>query len=110
MRLTSVEIEGVGRFGTASRLTGLGAGVNILSAGNEAGKSTFFRAIRACLFERHTTRNDTIRNLSTSGLCTASHRHAGFRTPRELLQDLKVVPEIASGKSSPGWPRDRQGP
>lgn len=68
MKLTRVEIDGVGRFGTTARIEGLGPGVNILAAGNEAGKSTFFRAIRACLFERHGTKNDSIRNLATDGL------------------------------------------
>lgn len=68
MKLTRVAIDGVGRFGTPARIEGLGPGVNILAAGNEAGKSTFFRAIRACLFERHGTKNDAVRNLATDGL------------------------------------------
>ena len=68
MRLTRVSIDGVGRFGTPAHIEGLGPGVNILAAGNEAGKSTFFRAIRACLFERHGTKNDSVRNLATDGL------------------------------------------
>ncbi len=112
MRLTSVEIEGVGRFGTASRLTGLGAGVNILSAGNEAGKSTFFRAIRACLFERHTTRNDTIRNLSTSGLSlpvtvTLAFEHHGssYKITKSFLKSPQASlhrdgREIARGRDA----------
>lgn len=68
MKLTRVAIDGVGRFGTPAHIEGLGPGVNILAAGNEAGKSTFFRAIRACLFERHGTKNDSVRNLATDGL------------------------------------------
>lgn len=68
MQFTSIVVDGVGKFGTRTELTGLGPGVNILAAGNEAGKSTLFRAVRACLFERHTTKNDSVRNLSTDGL------------------------------------------
>jgi len=68
MNITSVLVEGVGKFGTRSEIAGLGPGVNILAAGNEAGKSTLFRAIRACLFERHNTRNEIVRNLATDGL------------------------------------------
>ncbi len=68
MRLTNVEIDGVGRFGTPARIEGLEAGVNILAAGNEAGKSTFFRAIRTCLFERHGSRNRDVMALATDGL------------------------------------------
>ena len=52
MKITSVTLDGVGKFGTRTEIAGLGAGVNILAAGNEAGKSTMFRAVRACLFER----------------------------------------------------------
>ncbi len=68
MRLTRVEVDGVGRFGTPARIEGLGPGVNILAAGNEAGKSTFFRAIRTCLFERHGTKNSDVVALATDGL------------------------------------------
>jgi hypothetical protein len=68
MRITSVAVDGVGKFGTQTEIAGLGHGVNILAAGNEAGKSTLFRAIRACLFERHNTKNEIIRDLMTDGL------------------------------------------
>jgi hypothetical protein len=67
MKITSVTLDGVGRFGTLTEIAGLGAGVNILAAGNEAGKSTMFRAVRACLFERHNTKNEFVRNLATDG-------------------------------------------
>lgn len=68
MRITSITVEGVGKFGTPTRIDGLGSGVNILAAGNEAGKSTLFKAVRACLFERHNTKNEFVRNLATDGL------------------------------------------
>ena len=68
MRLTSLAVDGVGCFGVPTRIEGLGPGVNILSAGNEAGKSTFFRAIRACLFEKHSADNPTVRALATEAL------------------------------------------
>lgn len=68
MRLTHVSVEGCGRFGKLARIEGLGPGVNILSAGNEAGKSTLFRAIRTCLFERHSSIKEEIAALATEGL------------------------------------------
>ncbi len=68
MKLTHVTVEGCGRFGTLARIEGLGPGVNILSASNEAGKSTFFRAIRTCLFERHSAAGKDIAALATEGL------------------------------------------
>ncbi len=82
MKLLHVAIEGVGRFGTPAKLEGLGPGVNILSAQNEAGKSTMFRAIRTCLFERHNTTRDEVKQLATEGLSlpvkvTISFEHKG---------------------------------
>lgn len=68
MRITQVSVEGCGRFGKLARIEGLGPGVNILSAGNEAGKSTLFRAIRTCLFERHSSIKEEIAALATEGL------------------------------------------
>jgi len=71
-------VEGVGRFGTPTRIDGLGSGVNILAAGNEAGKSTLFKAVRACLFERHNTKNESVRNLATDGLSLPVTVRLGF--------------------------------
>lgn len=68
MKLTRVSVEGCGRFGRIASIEGLGPGVNILSAGNEAGKSTLFRAIRTCLFERHSSVKEEIAALATEGL------------------------------------------
>lgn len=68
MQINSICVDGVGKFGVRTEIAGLGAGVNILSAGNEAGKSTLFRAVRACLFERHNSRNENLRSLATEGL------------------------------------------
>ncbi len=68
MKLLSVSVEGCGRFGTPARIEGFGPGVNILSARNEAGKSTLFRAIRTCLFERHNTTKEEVEALATQGL------------------------------------------
>ena len=78
MKLTSVTVEGVGRFGTKTSIEGLGAGVNILSASNEAGKSTIFRAIRACLFERHGATGKEIAKLATEGLSLPVSVTLGF--------------------------------
>ena len=68
MRIRGIFVEGVGMFATPTRIEGFEPGVNILSAGNEAGKSTIFKAIRACLFERHNTNNRDVAALATEGL------------------------------------------
>jgi hypothetical protein len=63
MFIKSISVEGIGRFVTTARVEGFSNGVNVLAAGNEAGKSTLFRAIRTCLFCRHDSKGQEIRDL-----------------------------------------------
>ena len=56
MILTDIQIEAVRRFASPIRVEGLGAGLNILAAPNEAGKSTVLMALRAALTLRHGSR------------------------------------------------------
>jgi DNA repair exonuclease SbcCD ATPase subunit len=83
MQINSICVDGVGKFGVRTEITGLGAGVNILSAGNEAGKSTVFRAVRACLFERHNSKNENLRSLATDGLSLPVTVTVGFELDGE---------------------------
>lgn len=78
MKLLHVSVEGCGRFGTPARVEGFGPGVNILAARNEAGKSTLFRAIRTCLFERHSSTAKDIAALATEGLSLPVSIRVGF--------------------------------
>src|ERR1700693_1989912 len=57
--------RGIGRFANAARVDGFGTGVNVLAAGNEVGKSTLFKAIRTCLFSRHDSQIQEIRDLGS---------------------------------------------
>ena len=66
MLITGVSVEGVGKFDRVASVRGLGAGINVLAAGNEAGKSTLFRAIRICLFKRHNSNDADIRELGSA--------------------------------------------
>ena len=51
MKLRSITLTNVRRFaGTTACLDGLGDGLNVVGAPNEAGKSTFFEALQALLF------------------------------------------------------------
>ncbi len=64
MKLRAIELTNVRRFaGQRARLLGIGDGVTVLSEPNEFGKSTFFDALHAAFFERHTSRNATIKAL-----------------------------------------------
>ncbi len=65
MFIKSLMVEGVGRFASATHIDGFVEGVNVLAAGNEAGKSTLFRAIRTCLFSRHDSKVQEIKDLGS---------------------------------------------
>lgn len=65
MFIKSLMVEGVGRFALTTHIDGFVEGVNVLAARNEAGKSTLFRAIRTCLFSRHDSKVQEIRELSS---------------------------------------------
>jgi hypothetical protein len=65
MLINALSVEGIGRFAGVARVDGFGAGVNVLAAGNEVGKSTLFKAIRACLFLRHDSKNQELRDLGS---------------------------------------------
>ena len=66
MKLTRIELEGIGRFEKAS-VEGLSDGVNLLAAANEAGKSTIFRAVRYCLFKRFGAADREVQSLDRDG-------------------------------------------
>src|SRR5215470_7864933 len=65
MLITALNVEGIGRFAGTARVDGFGTGVNVLAAGNEVGKSTLFKAIRTCLFCRHDSKTQEIRDLGS---------------------------------------------
>ncbi|NNU78989.1 AAA family ATPase [Halovulum dunhuangense] len=53
MRLVSIRLENVRRFHAPVQITGIGPGLNVLSAPNEHGKSTVFDALQAVFFVPH---------------------------------------------------------
>jgi len=67
MIIRNLAVEGIGRFTTAAHVDGFDQGVNVLAAGNEVGKSTLFKAIRTCLFCRHDSKTQDIRDLASDG-------------------------------------------
>jgi uncharacterized protein YhaN len=79
MLITALSVEGVGPFATAARVDGFGAGVNVLAAGNEVGKSTLFKAIRTCLFCRHDSKTQEIRDLCSDDSQLPATIHLAFR-------------------------------
>ncbi|MCP1214663.1 GTP-binding protein [Acetobacter orientalis] len=67
MILTDLQLEGFRRFGAPVRLAGLGAGLNVLAAPNEAGKSTLLHALRAALTLRHSSKSQNVKDLASYG-------------------------------------------
>src|ERR1700693_2826085 len=55
--------RGIGRFASAARVDAFGARIKVLAAGKEVCKSPLFKAIRTCLFCRHDSKTQDIREL-----------------------------------------------
>ena len=80
MRLRGIELTNVRRFaGHRARLSGIGDGITVLSEPNEFGKSTFFDALHAAFFERHSSRNAAVKALQP---------HAGGAPEVAVVVDL----------------------
>ncbi|MBS0454447.1 MAG: AAA family ATPase [Proteobacteria bacterium] len=78
LQVTRLRVEQFRRFRQPLELDGFEAGLNILSAPNEAGKSTLVRAIRAAFFERHrSTSVDDLRPWGEGSSC-APHIELDF--------------------------------
>ncbi|MBN8290458.1 AAA family ATPase [Rhodobacter sp. NTK016B] len=56
MKIRAVTLNDVRQFSRPVRVSGIGDGVNVLSAPNETGKSTLFDAIQYALFVKHTSK------------------------------------------------------
>lgn len=67
MILTDIQIEAVRRFASPIRVEGLGAGLNVLAAPNEAGKSTVLKALRAALTLKHGSKAQPFKDLLPYG-------------------------------------------
>ncbi|UWQ89797.1 AAA family ATPase [Rhodobacteraceae bacterium M382] len=63
MKITSVQLKNVRRFVDPVAITGIGPGLNVLSAPNEHGKSTFFDALHAVFFVSHRSFDKTVKPL-----------------------------------------------
>ncbi|MEO8531201.1 MAG: AAA family ATPase, partial [Deltaproteobacteria bacterium] len=64
MKLRALYLTNVRKF-TAKRaaITGIGDGITVVSEANEFGKSTFFDAIHALFFEKHTSTGKPVKSL-----------------------------------------------
>lgn len=62
--ITSISLRNVRRFVEPVTIDNIGPGLNVLSAPNESGKSTFFDALQAGFFETHRSQNQRIKGLT----------------------------------------------
>lgn len=79
MIITGISVNGVGRFTRETRLIGFSPGLNILSAPNEAGKSTLFRALRVALFQRHSGKGKPIQEIEAQNVAMPVEICVDFR-------------------------------
>ncbi|MGF1620351.1 MAG: AAA family ATPase, partial [Rhodomicrobiaceae bacterium] len=97
MEISRICVEGAGRFTEEAVIDGFGSGVNVLAAPNEAGKSTLFRALRACIFERHTSTNKALKALASQGVSLPlsiivdfTHEGRSYRIAKSFLRGAKA--------------------
>jgi len=67
MHIRRLTIENFRKFRERIELAGFSDGLNLICEANEFGKSTLLEAMRAVLFERHSSRNDRIRSFRPYG-------------------------------------------
>jgi DNA repair exonuclease SbcCD ATPase subunit len=71
MILSRIELKYIGPFRESVAVGPFDTGFNLISAPNEAGKSTCLRAVARGLFDRHTTKDDAIKSFVPSGTALA---------------------------------------
>ena len=67
MKIGAIRVRDVGHFATPMALNGLSGGLDVLAAGNEAGKSTLFRALEVAFYEKHTATGDRVQGVTPRG-------------------------------------------
>lgn len=98
MILHAIELTHVGRFRGTVRLGPFTAGLNILAAPNESGKSTSLHATARALFDRHTTKSEELKALQPAGTDLAPRvavefetRTGRFRIEKTFLQSPRSL-------------------
>jgi len=93
MIIEHIELTHVGPFGTTVFIGPLDPGLNVLSANNEAGKSTVIRATSRALFDRHTCKSEEIKGLQRLGTSLAPSVTVAFESGGQKYRVVKVFLE-----------------
>jgi len=64
MKIEAIRVRDVGHFSSPMALEGLSGELDVLAAGNEAGKSTLFRALEAAFYEKHTATGKRVQGIT----------------------------------------------
>lgn len=93
MIIERIELAHVGLFNDTVVIGPLAQGLNVLSANNEAGKSTVVKATSRALFDRHTCKSEEIKGLQPLGSSLApsitvdfDHRGQKYRVEKVFLE------------------------
>ncbi len=107
MRIRELRIENFRKFRQPLHLAGFDDGLNLICEQNEAGKSTVLEALRAVLFERHSSKSDRIRSFRPHGDDVSPTIELGFdlgdaswRLRKRFLQNPSVELEGPAGRAT----------
>ena len=98
MRLESISLKHVGGLTGEVSIGPLDAGLNVLAAGNEAGKSTLLMATARALFDRHNVTGDSIAALQPVGTSLAPEVTVTFEAAQGRFQVFKRFLHSASAE------------
>ena len=113
MIIERVELRHVGPFTDTVVIGPLGPGLNVLSANNEAGKSTIVKAATRALFDRHICKSEEIKGLQPLGsslapAITVDFGHSGqrYRVEKVFLESPRSQVSQWNGT---GWQLKAEG-
>jgi DNA repair exonuclease SbcCD ATPase subunit len=96
MKITEIALNNVRKFSERARILGLGEGLNVLTAPNERGKSTFFDALHAAFFLSHRSGAKPVQDLK-SRVGGDPEVTVGFEIDGVSLQIRKVFSKAKAG-------------
>ena len=79
MIIDAIQLEHLGPFNGSTEVGPAGAGINVLAAANESGKTTVVKAAVRCLFDKHTCKDSEIRQLQPAGTDLAPKVRVDFQ-------------------------------
>ena len=110
MKILSLRVEQFRKFDRPVMIEGFGDGLNLITGPNETGKSTLLLAMRAVLFERHSTKSDTTKAFSPHHVTGARPTvtldfeidDERFQIKKSFLRRPSIHLETSSGRRSEG--------